>query len=357
MSSKPAPFKNILKVKITLNSSNQNKIFDFQTDLIRIGRNIDNDIAIDDSKVSRYHIELAVGSEHVFLRKVTDKNYILLNGNEFEEGIIRSPSKVELGESELIIEFINSALLPTNINKDNQVIAKVDRQIKNPDTKLDLQNQNLIAKNNHLGFKNEFLSQTLKEAPQFSIPDHLPEAKKKSPIIYFAIGIIAVTALYFLFSDKPSSTKKSAKPLRSSIITQQEIDASQKSIDEYTLQKEQQGTNTIGYKKAQEQFLKGFRDYRSGNYVRALENFAAARAFYPNHAGATRYLKLSMRKQEEYVQYHFNLGKRYLGVQNYRLCIAHFKIVLTSIKEENNPLRMESAQKIKECETKMEGRF
>jgi hypothetical protein len=170
----------------------------------------------------------------------------------------------------------------------------------------------------------------------------------------FLVLIVVLVGGYILYSNTGSKKNKPSK-LRTHITTMQSIQKSEEALESHT--KESAHKKTVAYQQAQNHYLKGFRDYRNGNYSRAMEHFAAALAFYSEHDQAKRYYHLAHRKNEEFSQYHFNLGKRYYGIQNYRLCSAHFAIVIRSKRSEKDLLRQEALQFLKECDARQEGRY
>ena len=95
--------------------------------------------------------------------------------------------------------------------------------------------------------------------------------------MWIVVGVVVAFGAY-LANDKINK-RKSIK-LRDSVATETAINDSQTEYDKATKEIEKRGEDTIQYKLAQEQYLKGFRDYRQGQYARAMEEFQAALSFF-----------------------------------------------------------------------------
>ena len=61
--------------------------------------------------------------------------------------------------------------------------------------------------------------------------------------------------------------------LRSQEEIIKDIERSETAVKELEKKQEDSGKGTVQYKMAQEQYIKGFRDYRLGQYARAMQSF------------------------------------------------------------------------------------
>lgn len=351
----------LLKVKIIfLAGPEKGRIVDFKQQIIRIGRNSDNDLVIaTDLKMSRYHAELVVGQDNVYIRNVSGQNFVLINDKEVQESLVLNKQYIRIGDTELQIGFdsksplkplVAPSLIPIN-KKSIQREEHLPNQLGPGKLSLD-RAQSAPVRNNSPA------SQRLPPVDHVFKGFSRRKEETKSPAGMLIFLIVTFGVIYYLFVVKPEAKKKAAAlKLRDNITTQQVIDESQKNLDELKVTKEKLGQDTPSYTEAHKLFLKGFRDYRNGSYDRAKDLFAAALAFHGEHEQAKRYYYLANRKSEEFAMYHFNLAKRYYGLQNFRLCKAHFNIVVRAKKDEKDEIRIESLQRLKECEAKLEGNY
>ena len=117
------------------------------------------------------------------------------------------------------------------------------------------------------------------------------------------------------------------------------------------------GQNSMQYKAAQENYVKGFRDYRQGQYARAIQSFQAALSFYPNHELARKYILLAQRKFDEMVNYNMSQGRKYYQKQNYKMCQSAFANVMVMLKDSTKPKYIEAKQLFDECNLRTEAKF
>jgi pSer/pThr/pTyr-binding forkhead associated (FHA) protein len=76
--------------------------FQITSDVINIGRMIDNDLAIDDPYVSRYHIQLRRRGSEYLLFDINSSRGTLVNGVRVREHALRSGDVIDIGRSRLI---------------------------------------------------------------------------------------------------------------------------------------------------------------------------------------------------------------------------------------------------------------
>lgn len=189
----------------------------------------------------------------------------------------------------------------------------------------------------------------------FARPARMPSQGGDSRLrLYIVIGLVLAGAAWL--SQSQIAKRKELK-LRDTVSTEIAINESQNEYEKTLKDLERRGQDTIQYKLAQEQYLRGFRDYRQGQYMRAMEEFQAALSFFPNHDLSRKYYTLAKRRFDEQVQQNMIQGKRYYGISNYRLCMGYYSNVIKMKKDDRDPIRREAKQYYDECELKMRGKF
>ncbi len=73
----------------------------FDGDLLRIGKNADNDLVLEDSTVSREHCQIVRDPKGYLLRDLGSTNGTLLDGAEVREGYLRAGALITVGRIEL----------------------------------------------------------------------------------------------------------------------------------------------------------------------------------------------------------------------------------------------------------------
>jgi hypothetical protein len=291
--------------------------FQFVKPTIKIGRGPENDIILDkDIKVSRFHLEIKQVNGTVSIHNLNDKNSAMVNGQLISTFPLLSPECfIRIGDTEIKCRV-----------DDGGAFAGPPAP-----TLLRVAHGQPSARPNY------------GSPPR---PSYQPPAQSKTGF-YVVIGIVLLCGLY-LFSS--SGVKKKELELRSSEDVEMDIAKTQESIKKLKESIEKQGKDTIQYQTAQQHYVKGFRDYRQGQYGLAIMSLQAALTFNPQHELAQRYSVLARKKLDEMVRQEMNLGLKYKGQGNYRMCEAAYRKVLSLIIDEKDTAYQEALQYKRECE-------
>lgn len=321
---------------------------------LTIGRGPENDIIIaQDTKISRQHAEFVVTLQQVILKNLSQKNQISVDGELTQEKTLRPGAVIRLGESELRIQFEP----PVKENKPvPHVTSTVTKSVAPVAGAIPAQPATWQRSHEMMHTQSEtpgFVSSSVRPA-EMSYQVR-PTSNDSSRTKFYIIVVVVLLAGYWLFQDQKQKRKE--VKLRDSVTTELAITNSQNEIEKTQKEIDRKGFDTTQYKLAQEQYLRGFRDYRQGQFVRAMEAFQAALSFFPTHELSRKYYILAKRKFDEQVQFNMIQGKRYYGLQNYRLCMSHYSNVIKMKKDERDPVRREALQYYRECELNMREKF
>ena len=72
--------------------------------LLSIGRGLDNDLVIDDPRVSRHHSQITFRHSHYLLRDLRSTNGTFVNGQPVEAVVLASGDIVSIGGFEMLFE-------------------------------------------------------------------------------------------------------------------------------------------------------------------------------------------------------------------------------------------------------------
>jgi pSer/pThr/pTyr-binding forkhead associated (FHA) protein len=328
------------------NGPQQGQVFQPQKSPIFIGREVDNDITFaHDSKMSRRHVELSFEAGKWIIRNLSSKNILQVNGREVAEQEILGPTSVKVGESEFMITAPD---IPSGLEVAKSTLEEVNFGATRIIT---TGNKAMPPSKRPPGVPPSNLRRP-SMAPRSSIPGNKSDNTK-----LILIGVVIIVGLVFILGKKGPS-----KGMRQGIVATQDnaimdLQKSQEMMKTIEMKHEQEGKTGLQFQLAQEQYLKGFRDYRQGQYSLAMTAFSAALGLYPTHDLAKKYYYLSKRKFDEKVQVYMIQGKRYYGKNNYRLCRSSYESVMVMIKNESDPIYKEARQFRNECALKMEGKF
>lgn len=361
-------------IKITMTNILSGEFFQFEKPVITIGRGPENDVVIsNDAKMSREHAQIRQQSGQVFIKNLSKKNFILVNGLPVEDYLIDPGAQIQIGESVFHLNFdkpanpANLSLVPSpkilpSAEASSRVLSTSMGSASNrmPEQNISFNKQPIGMPDKGVGHRN--LSATKSNfntnpmsSPSFgNVPPAMSIHQKQEPN-WMIIGIVLIGLLgaYFFF------TEKTRKANNASNITMEQdrikaIDDTTKMITKLEEEKSKKGENTVQYKAAQEHYVKGLRDYYNGQYSRAMVAFQSAMSIYPDHSLSRRYWTIAKAKFDEQVDIHMRLGKRYLGQNNYRLCMSEFRTVLTMVKDQSDLKYKESKSYYDQCRVSME---
>lgn len=356
-------------LRITIQSgTKRGQTLAFQKSLITIGRGAENDIVLpDDSKLSRRHVEIECTQERTVIRNASSKNSLLIEGVEQTNFTLVSPTEILVGETKILLS-------PPMQKLEHSQLQQL-RVVPSSDVKASA--SGLTATNNSFGqqmptprdLNSNVATNSPPSAPRSAQPRTEPKPKMnlgkpggapgadKARFRFVVILILVGAVGIWLFTDSTNSKKSGPAAVRTDDVAIMDLQKSESIMRELEKKQEERGQQSIQYKMAQENYIKGFRDYRQGQYGRAISSFQAALSFYPQHQLASKYLTLSKRKFDEKVQIHMLQGQRYRGKNNYRLCKSSFASVMIMVKDPNDTIYREAKQYYNECSLLMEGRF
>jgi tetratricopeptide (TPR) repeat protein len=154
-----------------------------------------------------------------------------------------------------------------------------------------------------------------------------------NPFIFVIIGGL-ILAFVLLTQTKSYVQKKIIVKDESSFDEQIEgTDKFNENQQQVILEK---GKDTQQYAEAQAFYLRGFREYREANYLRAVQDFEAALALYPSHPLAKRYLERSQLKNKEYISSAMERGERDFQQQRYMNAFNEYRTVILLTNDPKN---------------------
>lgn len=274
---------------------------------ITIGRSAENDIVIDDSKMSRKHAEISFTGQGIQIRNLSETNHIHVDGKECKIAALQDQSFFAIGSTQFQLQ-LKRRERPTPLQMEGA--SSTHRKSKKPGS--------------------------------------------KSPLIPLLTITIIGFALWSWINDSQPKTLSSAVE-----NDEPNIQIAEK-IKMQALEKRRPAhisEDDISYQQAQQAYVEGFRDYRKGQFERALASFQACLSLFPQHNMCNRYLRLTQRKVDELIQYHLMLGIKYRDQNQYGACAASFRNVLVMVKDQQNSKYKEAKANYEACRAQVEERF
>lgn len=335
---------------------------DFEKSSIVIGRDADCDVSIpNDPRVSRQHVEIRQEAGRFEVVNLSQKNFVLINGVRVTSDRIHNKALLQVGETEFRFKFeeppkeiaVVAPFSPSPANVE-KLAPRPGGVAPRPSVAPAGMNRPSAPATAALGWS----STSADNEATFMRPRPVPEPGLLSnPRVRFYGVIVLVLGLVALAATKGSRTQRAMeKPFR----TTEELDVDRQETESEikAFQERQTKMQATIYQKAYENFLRGYRDYRLGQYARARDAFQVVLNLDPGNELAQRYFNLAKIRFDELVNFNMLQGRRYLEKQNYRMCRSNFQNVITMLgNDPGNPQLTEAKDLHKRCESALLGRF
>ncbi len=367
--------KHQLMVKLSaVKGPHAGQLFQLGKDLITIGRGPENDIVLlNDPQVSRLHAQLILVDRDFEIVNLSKKNAVFVNGENVDRWKLVNNGTFVVGDSEFKIEFdLGLAVASVPANKIGQVVplkpqAPVVRAPTGtsgselvsrapssvaptgPRSVGQIRPQMQTRPQRPASFNGSSAATGLK--PAQSITQN-PKFK-----FYAVVGVLLAAFLFFILSPNKTISQK-AKPI---LKYEDEIaiklnSTSQKEI----LEKREElvkAKKSPQKQRADENFIKGMRDFQLGNYSRAIDFYQVVLNLQADHALARRHLYLAKVRFDELVQAKLMLGESYYKKHNFSMCKSLYSQVMDMLgdKKINDPKYKLAESKSNECRLAAEG--
>jgi hypothetical protein len=353
--------------------------FDFEAATIKIGRGTDNELVLNgDLRASRHHAEIRWDGFELQIVNLSQKNFIVVNGEQVQSARLDSGTIVTIGESELRIEFDQESktqvIAEAEAAEPKTRISTTPLEALSPPEPLPVV---LVPKNNSplqpTGIHGVMMGGAATNTPNYStnIPGainnpqmHAPRPRSARPQGRSGVkdngrlrfyGLIVVVGLIGWWLISSNSAKKKELSFRSTEQIEKDLESSREEIKVFEARREKM--DNVQYKRAQENYIRGFRDYKQGNYGRARESFQVVLNLDPDNELAKRYYQLSKLKFDESVKFNMLQGNRYREKKSWRLCKSSYFNVMAMLNNNQDPVFKEAKQYYDQCNLAEEGRF
>lgn len=335
----------------------------FSKPSITIGRGPENDVVLSgDPRVSRQHAEIKQrGPGEFVIVNLSSKNFVLMNDQNIQSEILTNGSVIQIGDTDIQFKVdIPEALPEPPVAAPLPLFPKVQTPAFQMPATPSVMPGPMHPSMNTSGPQN-ITQQPMGNFGGYQAPNPAPVPpsggllKNPKARFYGIVGILLVGG-WFLFSSGKKSTKDPNAIRTSSITMRDAADAEKRTQELLTVKKEKY--DSVQYRRAQENFIKGFRDFQQGQYARARESFQVVLNLDPENELAKRYYHLSKIKFDELVKFNMMQGNRYREKKNWRICQSNYANVMTMLQyRKDDPTYKEAKQFFEECTLNVEGRF
>jgi hypothetical protein len=310
------------------------------TSAFSIGRSPENEfVIINDPKCSRKHATVQWTSRGCEVTAMSDANPVSVNGKEVQRALLNDGDVITFGDTKIQFNLTtgSESAVSSGYTSGHTQIALVE-----PST------PPMPAARSY--------AQPAVPRPRSSSRAQRKKQGSNKGRIYLYGGIALIGIVFYMI---PSKKAKDALQLR----TEQKIEAdiaeagTLKESEQKLLAPIKKLDESMTARQAQENYVRGFRDFKKGQYERSLDSFQACLALDPSHTLCNRYLRLAQRKFNEIVQYDIILGRKYREQNQYKNCRASFRNVMVMVKDANSAAYKEAKANFEACNSLAEGRF
>lgn len=327
----------------------------FEKGVVSIGRGPENDVVLSsDPRVSRAHAEIRQRGSDFVIVNLSQKNFVLINGQNVQSEVLTANMVVQIGDTEFrfvppVIPQVPEPVVPQGIVPNMPPTpAILNPQAGAPVLRPHAPSPGMIPPQPQ---------QAKSTAARPIRAQRPPSSGMDSRVRFYGIVVIVGLVGWFLLSPSKNEGKKDPNAIRTSMVSLQDVAEAEKRTQELlTIKKEKY--DSVQYRRAQENFIKGFRDFQQGQYARARESFQVVLNLDPENELAKRYYSLSKIKFDELVKFNMIQGNRYREKKNWRMCQSNYSNVMTMLQNrKDDPTYKEAKQFYDECTLNLEGRF
>ena len=261
-----------------------------EEDTLHFGRSHDNDVILDDKRVSRHHAQITFEEGTYYLIDLETSNGTFINQKKILNQKLSSGDILQIGKT--VFRFIDP----------------------------------------HSTSKKVSLFQSSSNLQQERISSELPKTQSSSTfrmLLYGFGGILLLLTVFVLMQPTPEQKIAKAPEDRKT--------AAEEPIDVQELPKIETEKYALNYEKANLFYQSGYREYHAENYLRALDDFSSALELYPDHHKAKLYLEKTQSAITQAVTEHYKSAMNYFDGGQYERAIYHFQQVISLLKNRQPP--------------------
>lgn len=301
-----------------------------------VGRSPDCEfVLVNDPKVSRKHAQIESNGFGCDVISLNDKNLVLVNGSAVLRAPLADGDVLTFGDTKVQYNLTSSAG-PLALSQDDVAVV-LDEPPRSPTTW------------NPAPAAPPAMTYTQRPRPRGKPKVSTSNNKR---FLYYGIGALVI---WWVLS--PGKAKKAAQQIRTEQQIQADVEYANKLKEASETQALKKLDQTVTSRQAQENYVRGFRDYKKGQYERALTSFQACLALNPEHVLCNRYIRLAQRKFDEVVQYQIVLGRKYRDQNQFKACRSAYRNVMVMVKDASSPIYQEAKANYEACDSLVEGRF
>jgi pSer/pThr/pTyr-binding forkhead associated (FHA) protein len=298
---------------LCMTGPNKGKVYYLVAKRVVLGRGETADIQIVDTKISREHAEFSFSDNTYTITDLGAQNGIVVNDRKVKQQKIKDGDKIVIGQSVLKFNVI------TVSQSKEMAIA-----FANPDS--------AMAKQIKKGVKVKAPIKHIKELEdKLESKVDIKNTKKSRMMIFI---VIAGAALFIIFSGDDEVKKTSRKEKSNN----SEADIFNEAISVKSMKEDGDVK-----KKLETLVHSARREFREGNYFRAMEEYRLALLLSPNNGQASFGLSKAKQSLDDEISKNFEKGAQEQDSKKFKAAIVSYCSVMQLIKDFPNDDRYKNA--------------
>jgi pSer/pThr/pTyr-binding forkhead associated (FHA) protein len=304
---------------LCMTGPNKGKVYYLTGKRILIGRGDKADIQIVDTKISREHAELSLVEGGYVVTDMSNQNGIVINDKKVKQQLLQDGEKVVIGQSVLKYNILY-------VREESNELVNID--------------ENVIA----LATKNAKKTLATKKiqaniASRFDDDEDSKNSNEVGPGKIAVLVIVVGGILYLLMAGDGKATKDPKT-------------STKKSEDAFDIQSATENTNNSKLNKSDADVKRKFdmlihsgrREFREGNYFRAMEEFRRADLVVPGSSMASYLMSRAKQRLDDDVAKNFDKANRDLDAKKFQSAINSFCGVMQLLQKYPEDERYKNAQ-------------
>jgi pSer/pThr/pTyr-binding forkhead associated (FHA) protein len=296
---------------------------------VSLGRSSENDVIIHDNKSSRHHARIERRGDEFWIIDLGSTAGMLVNNKETKECSLHPGDEITIGMIVMRFGFAEGLALVKSHQVTAQVAITSSSPMPGPASAAVQPGLPPLPLTKNLNLNSE-------PATWWQNANANPPRSRKPKKNYLPMFLIAIVALVALFFWKGGTGKRPGFKVKDEALLEQEIQATTESNEQKQQLIAKAGKDTQQYIEAQAFYLRGSREYNSGNYNRAVQEFQTALSIYPNHPLARRYLEESRIKNNQTITDSLERAEKAFQLEKYRIAKSEYKNVMRLSGDPNN---------------------
>lgn len=310
---------------VCMTGPNKGKVYYLTGKRIILGRGEKADIQIVDTKISREHAELMQVENSYVITDLSNQNGIVINDKKVKQQKLKDGEKLVIGQTVIKYSILN---IKDEVSTEVALVDGDNHEKEGKVLELSSKLNKGLSKNN----KSDFSAKHSDEEDY--TPPTATADKGKSKVLVLIV-LLGGLGFILLDDDKPQAVKQKVKSAEESFDIESEAARAKKGI----------GKEDPEVKRKFDMLIhSGRREFREGNYFRAMEEFRRADLLIPGSGMAGYLMSRAKQRLDDDVMKNFDKANKDLDAKKYQSAIISYCGVMQLLQKYPEDERYKNAQ-------------